>query len=428
MSGGANEHDGWREHVDRMLDGEELSGEQTRVLAAALAAPEFRRAFRRRLRLEADLRGWAAQKQGFDVALSRERLLARAALREKERLLGDSFAGARAAASRRLWLRRSAWAVALSTAAATLVLVASGAHPGYPAATLTGDARVLRQGRTIADPHPERGDVLAVGAAGGVLELGGYVRLALAAGTDATLAGASRSEVVVVRGGRVDAEVQSGAGAFSIQTPIGTVAVAGTAFSVTVGPSTTPGLPAVAVTVARGSVACTFDGDTILLLPGQRRAFGGPPKAGETKGVVRAIGAGRVKIETEVGSFEIASVGARSAEDIARLHPGEPVTVSWVRRGKDIAVTRVFGTLVGRVTALGDAWLECTPAGGEPRRFRADWRGGMPDQGGGPDRAVVKLIKEQRLGDDVEITWGLLEGERVFQIKPVGNAPPRKNI
>jgi len=77
------------------------------------------------------------------------------------------------------------------------------------------------------------------------------------------------------------------------------------------------------------------------------------------------------------------------------------------------------GTLVGTVAAKGRAWLEITGEDGKTERYIPDWRGGMPDQGGGPDQEVVKQIQGVKAGDRIRIRWHRDHHLRVEQVEPM---------
>lgn len=77
------------------------------------------------------------------------------------------------------------------------------------------------------------------------------------------------------------------------------------------------------------------------------------------------------------------------------------------------------GTLVGTVAASGPAWLEITGEDGKTQRYIPEWRGGMPADGGGPDKEVVKQIQALKPGDRIRVAWHLDRHLRVESIEPV---------
>jgi uncharacterized OB-fold protein len=97
------------------------------------------------------------------------------------------------------------------------------------------------------------------------------------------------------------------------------------------------------------------------------------------------------------------------------------VTVTWVSREGEKWVTDVSGkgTLVGTVTRIEEHNITVTPEGGKPQQFRPPWIGGMPADGGGPDKGVLAKIRKQKVGSKVKLTWDLVEGKRVVDIEGV---------
>jgi hypothetical protein len=83
------------------------------------------------------------------------------------------------------------------------------------------------------------------------------------------------------------------------------------------------------------------------------------------------------------------------------------------------------GTVTGIVSAKGSNWIEVTADGEEKgRRYVPHWTGGLPKDGGGPDREMVKKIKDTPLKSRVRIEWEFEERPRVVKIellkKPAG--------
>jgi hypothetical protein len=64
------------------------------------------------------------------------------------------------------------------------------------------------------------------------------------------------------------------------------------------------------------------------------------------------------------------------------------------------------GTVVGVLTAKGEAWVEVKADGEEKaRRYTANWVGGGPQEGGGPDKEIVKVIKGLKVGSRLRLEW-----------------------
>ena len=72
---------------------------------------------------------------------------------------------------------------------------------------------------------------------------------------------------------------------------------------------------------------------------------------------------------------------------------------------------------MGKITGLGDRWIEVTPEGGKAQKFRPRWVGGNPADGGGPDKEMLKILGKQKVGHKVALTWKISEGKRVVAIK-----------
>jgi hypothetical protein len=81
------------------------------------------------------------------------------------------------------------------------------------------------------------------------------------------------------------------------------------------------------------------------------------------------------------------------------------------------------GTVVGGLSAKGEAWVEVKADGEEKaRRYTANWVGGAPQEGGGPDKAIVKVIKTLKVGSRVRLEWKFDERPRVVKIEVLKTA------
>src|SRR5919204_5161945 len=68
------------------------------------------------------------------------------------------------------------------------------------------------------------------------------------------------------------------------------------------------------------------------------------------------------------------------------------------------------GTVVGTLTAKGPNWIEVRADGEEKaRRYVPHWRGGLPKDGGGPDKKMAASIKETPLKARVRLEWSFEE-------------------
>jgi hypothetical protein len=76
------------------------------------------------------------------------------------------------------------------------------------------------------------------------------------------------------------------------------------------------------------------------------------------------------------------------------------------------------GTVTGIVTAKGDNWIEIKADGEEKgRRYLPHWKGGLPKDGGGPDKDMVAKIKSTPLKSRVRIEWVFEERPRVVMLE-----------
>ena len=71
------------------------------------------------------------------------------------------------------------------------------------------------------------------------------------------------------------------------------------------------------------------------------------------------------------------------------------------------------GTVVGTLTKKGDNFIEVKADGEEKaRRYVPHWVGGTPAQGGGPDKKILKVIRELKEGSRVRLEWEFEERAR----------------
>jgi hypothetical protein len=112
---------------------------------------------------------------------------------------------------------------------------------------------------------------------------------------------------------------------------------------------------------------------------------------------------------------------------------GDRVEIDWVASGHGPAIKKFQvvkkgsgekkdearkGSVTGVVTAKGDNWIEVKADGEErARRYVPHWRGGVPAQGGGPDKEIVAEIKKVPLNGRVKLDWAFEERPRVEKIE-----------
>jgi hypothetical protein len=86
------------------------------------------------------------------------------------------------------------------------------------------------------------------------------------------------------------------------------------------------------------------------------------------------------------------------------------------------------GTVTGVVSAKGDNWIEVTADGEEKgRRYVPHWKGGLPADGGGPDKEMVAKIKDTPLKSRVRLEWEFEERARVLKIEVLKKADGKKD-
>lgn len=75
------------------------------------------------------------------------------------------------------------------------------------------------------------------------------------------------------------------------------------------------------------------------------------------------------------------------------------------------------GTVIGVVTAKGPSFIEVKAEGEEKgRRYVPHWVGGLPKDGGGPDKKMLEVIKGVTVGSRVRVAWEYQERPRVVKL------------
>ena len=83
------------------------------------------------------------------------------------------------------------------------------------------------------------------------------------------------------------------------------------------------------------------------------------------------------------------------------------------------------GKALGMLVAKGENFIEVRADGEEKaRKYVPEWKGGLPAQGGGPDKEIVKLFRELKVGSRVEVDWVFHERLRALAVKVL--APPKE--
>ncbi len=76
------------------------------------------------------------------------------------------------------------------------------------------------------------------------------------------------------------------------------------------------------------------------------------------------------------------------------------------------------GTAVGTLTDKGPNFIELRADGEEKgRRYVPHWVGGAPAQGGGPDKKMLKVFSELKVGSRLEVQWEFEERLRAVNVK-----------
>ena len=84
------------------------------------------------------------------------------------------------------------------------------------------------------------------------------------------------------------------------------------------------------------------------------------------------------------------------------------------------------GKALGTLTAKSENSIEVKADGEEKaRRYVPRWIGGAPANGGGPEKALLKVFKGLKVGSRVEVQWVFEERLRALSVKTL--APPRNN-
>jgi hypothetical protein len=85
-------------------------------------------------------------------------------------------------------------------------------------------------------------------------------------------------------------------------------------------------------------------------------------------------------------------------------------------RGKEPA--KKSGAAVGVLKAKGKDWVEVLADGEErARRYVPRWIGGAPQDGGGPDKEMLKVIRGLKVGSRVRLRWEFDERPRVVKVE-----------
>ena len=75
------------------------------------------------------------------------------------------------------------------------------------------------------------------------------------------------------------------------------------------------------------------------------------------------------------------------------------------------------GTVTGVITKKGPNFIEVKAFGEEePRQYVPHWVGGLPKDGGGPDKKMLAVFAKLKVGDQVRVVWEFEERARAVQV------------
>jgi hypothetical protein len=78
------------------------------------------------------------------------------------------------------------------------------------------------------------------------------------------------------------------------------------------------------------------------------------------------------------------------------------------------------GTVIGTLVAKDKNWIEVKADGEEKgRKYVPQWVGGMPAQGGGPDKKMLEIFSKLKIGSRIEVEWLFEERLRAMGVKVI---------
>jgi hypothetical protein len=415
----------WKELFERAISGETLGEGEASELEAALNVPENRQEVIASLRFDAVLFECLQPADENVRVRARERLLARATLREKHRMVIETAPTRSRRAMRLLPL------AALAAVLLVAVFVWFGPADGYGELRASGDFRVLgAHWQPLSSVAVGRGDRLVAGATGARVVLGGFCDLELDSHCDITLCGEPGKERIELHRGKLWARITPGRGPFRVLTPLGYLEVKGTEFVTSVDfPNDLSGEDTmtarmrqvlVTVTVFAGTVIAHLGDGPTVLEQGANRTFAAESQ--DVRGLVTATTDLSLTLETAAGqklTFRVPETNKLTILEVSQLNPGEEVRVVWIEEEGQRWIRDIVGRgiIEGAVTGLGDQWIQVAQKDSPAVRFIPPWHGGNPDEGGGLDREVLRKLGTVRVGDRVALTWEMPEGKRVVDVK-----------
>lgn len=111
---------------------------------------------------------------------------------------------------------------------------------------------------------------------------------------------------------------------------------------------------------------------------------------------------------------------------VALAQVGNPALAQDKKKEKD-PLEGKKGKVIGTLTDKGPNFIEVRADGEEKgRKYVPHWVGGAPAQGGGPDKKMLKVFSELKVGSRIEVEWVFEERLRAVGVQ-VLKAPPAKD-
>ena len=137
---------------------------------------------------------------------------------------------------------------------------------------------------------------------------------------------------------------------------------------------------------------------------------------------VVVLGTGERVLEARAGADELRLLTPPKKQWLIRgLAKGDRITVSYEQDGekKILSEVRGSGTVTGAVVNVEKVFITVEAEDGARHRLMPCWTGGMPKDGGGHDKSVLKRIRSVEKGQRVRLTWVIEEGKRVTDVTPL---------
>ena len=156
------------------------------------------------------------------------------------------------------------------------------------------------------------------------------------------------------------------------------------------------------------------------------------PEGGAVAGIVTAKGGTWIEVKADgeqkarryLPFWRGSGLDQEMVERLKRIYVPNRVELTWkMEEGRRIVAVEMIvpeqeeGVVTGTVSAKAEHWIEVTPEGGPPERYTPRWIGGLPKDGGGLDRDMVRALAPLQVGDRVEVKWVRDERKRVVGVR-----------